>query len=233
MPPPPCLRIASAAIAAGLWLAAPPAHSTYLTVYGSPANVPYVTTYEWEGSSVSHGSAVGNAAKRSPSGNYFGTRALRWDALGNAVELGNLGTSNGVYTAYGVSDVNNAGSAVGQAEKYDDLGDDKGTRAVLWDAAGTIATELGHLGTDSNGSTYAGAYAINDVGLAVGYAVKFDAQGLPCGDRAVRWDDSGSAFELGNLGTSSNGYTDCRALVVNSAGIAAGRARKYTSAHVA
>ncbi len=36
-----------------------------------------------------------------------------------------------------------------------------------WNSSGTIATELGVLGTDANGITAAGAYAVNDAGTSV------------------------------------------------------------------
>ena len=89
------------------------------------------------------------------------------------------------------------------------LGRDLGHRAVRWDASGTAATELGNLGTDANGVTQSVAVAINDAGTAVGYADKYDDSGVCLGDRAVRWDASGTAAtELGNLGTDIGGITD-------------------------
>ena len=80
-----------------------------------------------------------------------------------------------------------------------------GTAAVRWDASGTAATELGNLGTDTSGYTERQAYAINTAGTAVGYANKYSPDGTFLGHRAVRWDASGTAAELGN-GTD-NGIT--------------------------
>jgi hypothetical protein len=118
------------------------------------------------------------------------------------------------------------GVALGYAEKYD-AGSDKGWRAVRWDASGTTATELGNLGTDSNGVTATFAGAINAAGTAVGLAEKYLA-GSDVGERAVRWDASGTAAtELGNLGTVG-GYTGYnRALDINAPGTAVGSSAKY------
>jgi hypothetical protein len=61
----------------------------------------------------------------------------------------------------------------------------------------------------------------------VGYAFKY-VSGYYKGDRAVRWNASGTAAaELGNLGTDSSGYTVTYAYSVNSAGTAVGYAPKF------
>jgi len=98
---------------------------------------------------------------------------------------------------------------------------------VRWDASGTAATELGDLGTDGAGQTWALAFGINDAGTAVGYARKY-VDGAYMGSRAVRWDASGTAAtELGNLGTDASGAAFAEALHINPAGTAVGRAYKY------
>ena len=111
------------------------------------------------------------------------------------------------------SGVNTAGTAVGYADRYDASGAYKGFRAVRWGAG---ATELGNLGTDTSGVTEAQAYAINSAGTAAGYADKYDGSGTYFGNRAVRWDASGTAAtELGNLGTTgglSGGFTGSQSL---------------------
>ncbi len=174
------------------------------------------------------GTTVGYAIKYVGSTSQ-GSRAVRWDGSGTAAtELGHLGTSSsGSTNAYAVA-VNDADTAVGYAMKY--VGHvSQGYRAVRWDAAGTAATELGHLGTSSSGSTSAGAYAVNDAGTAVGNAIKHEG-GIERGLRAVRWDASGTtATELGNLGTDSSGTTYCSASAVNNAGTAVGNATKYVA----
>ena len=174
------------------------------------------------------GTAVGYAEKYSGS-TYLGTRAVRWDAGGTtATELGNLGTNSSGITGNYAYAVNTAGTAVGQAQKYTG-GTNLGYRAVRWDASGTAATELGNLGTDSSGVTLSNATAVNTAGTAVGYAQKYTGD-TPLGNRAVRWDASGTAAtELGNLGTTSGGSTDGRAYAVNTAGTAVGQAQKYNA----
>jgi uncharacterized membrane protein len=112
--------------------------------------------------------------------------------------------------------MNNSGTAVAYVTKYES-GNFKGTCAVRWDALG-MATELGHLGTDSSGKTSALAYAINDAGTVVGDVTKYES-GSYVGHRAVRWDASGTtATELDNLGTDSAGETNAGAVAVNEAG---------------
>jgi hypothetical protein len=186
------------------------------------------------GSTYTHAYAVNDAgtavgvAYRYVSGTNKGYRAVRWDASGTAIELGNLGTDNSGSTGADAYAVNNAGTVVGSAEKYIG-GTNKGQRAVRWDASGTAATELGDLGTNSSGYTTARAYAVNDAGTAVGSANKY-VSGTNKGDRAVRWDGSGTAAtELGNLGTDSSGVTFVQAVAVNAAGTAVGRGNKYVS----
>jgi hypothetical protein len=175
----------------------------------------------------SAGVAIGGANKYNGD-TSLGGRAVRWDASGTAAtELGNLGTNGSGYTIAGASAINSGGTAVGYAYTY--IGDTYlGPRAVRWDASGTAATELGNLGTNSSGETDIKAYAVNTAGVAVGFANKFTG-GTYLGNRAVRWDASGTALtELGNLGTNSSGGTDSGAVAINSAGTAVGYAIKYS-----
>jgi hypothetical protein len=181
------------------------------------------------------GTAVGVAYKvlreGGSSSDYKGTRAVRWNASGTAVtELGHLGTDSSGLTYAVAYAINNAGIAVGNANKYSGSGADLGYRAVRWSASGTAATELGHLGTDPNGSAYCDAEAINDAGIAVGAASKYDSSGNYIGIRAVRWTTGGTAAtELGHLGTDLSGGTAASASAINSSGTAIGSASKFDS----
>jgi hypothetical protein len=76
-----------------------------------------------------------------------------------------------------------------------------GRRAVRWDASGTVATELGNLGTDSSGSAYARACAVNDAGTAVGAATKY-VGGSSMGYHAVIWLPDASVVDLNDLGVA-------------------------------
>jgi hypothetical protein len=173
------------------------------------------------------GTAVGSARKY-VSGSYKGTRSVRWDGSSTAAtELGNLGTDSSGYTLTLAYAVNDTGTAVGYARKYDS-DSNEGYRAVRWDASSTAATELGVLGTDGSGVTSAYAYAVNDAGTAVGAAKKYDS-GSYKGTRAVRWDASGTAAtELGNPGTYGSGITQAEAVAVNEAGTSVGYVEIYT-----
>jgi hypothetical protein len=176
----------------------------------------------------SAGTASGWAEKYT-AGTYLGSRAVRWDAFGTvATELDNLGTDSGGFANGQSYALNSAGAAVGWANKYTG-GISLGNSAVRWDASGTAAIELGNLGADSGGRSYSYAYAINSVGAAFGYSEKYIG-GTYQGDRAVRWDASGTAAtELGNLGTNAGGTTTSQSFAVNSAGTASGWAEKYTA----
>lgn len=173
------------------------------------------------------GTAIGYGEKY-VSGVSVGPRAIRWDASGTtATELGNLGTnSSGTAIVYGNA-INDAGTAVGFAEKYVS-GVYKGSRAVRWDASSTVATELGNLGTDASGFFGAQANAINDSGIIAGSTSKY-VSGVNKGGRAVRWDASGTATELGNLGTDASGVTNVYVYDINNAGTVVGQIDKYVS----
>lgn len=226
-------RLLQLAIVGGIIGTAATAQSAALSVAGSPAFDPRTKTgmkrgvYSVPGWGVNNvGTAVG-CEQAYVGGADMGGRAVRWDAAGIAgTELGNLGTDASGKTDASAWAVNDAGLTVGHATKYVG-GTSKGTRAVRWDATGTLATELGYLGTDANGSTNASAYAVNGGGMAVGYSAKY-VGGSSVGNRAVRWNATGTAAtELGILGADSNGSTYACASAVNGAGTIVGYAMKY------
>jgi hypothetical protein len=113
------------------------------------------------------------------------TAAVRWDAAGNATELGNIPGTNYSTIANSPKAINNAGTAVGASgplRRNDGL--DLGQRAIRWDGSSAAATELGHLGTTADGYTVADAFAVNAFGSAVGRAQAWAAGG---GYHAVYW----------------------------------------------
>lgn len=192
-----------------------------LGTHGSGFTASYATAIN------SAGTVTGDAHKWSRN-TSLGYRAVRWDASGtDATELGNLGTNSSGVTNNRAYAINSPGAVAGYANKYSG-GTALGDRAVRWDASGTAATELGHLGTRSTGITFSYAHDINDAGVAVGYAAKYSS-GTYFGNRAVRWDTSATAAtELGNLGTDSSGFTLGIANFINNAGTAAGYAERYS-----
>ncbi|HVT81209.1 MAG TPA: hypothetical protein VHM90_11185 [Phycisphaerae bacterium] len=122
--------------------------------------------------------------------------------------------------------VNNTGTAVAFADKYT-AGTLVGMRSLRWNAAGGF--ELGTLGDNGSGVTTSHPYAINNPGVAVGYAYVFSGATFN-GYRAVRWDaGSTAATALGNLGLSASGGTLAQAIAINDAGTTVGYASKMSS----
>jgi len=177
------------------------------------------------------GTVAGYADKYS-GGNFLGQRATRWGATVNtATELGNLGTdANGVANSKALA-INTSGTIVGYAEKYVS-GANNGWRAVRWNSSGTVATELGNLGTTTTGLAYDEALAINDAGTIVGSADKY-VGGQFRGTHAVMWSATGTtATELGTIGTDLTGVSYSQANAINAAGTAVGFANKYISGNI-
>jgi hypothetical protein len=160
----------------------------------------------------SSGAAAGYSFKYvgQPSGDV-GTRAVRWNASSPvATELGNLGTDTRGVTSSRAHTINDAGTAIGYADKYTG-GTNVGRRAVRWDAGGTAATELGNLGLPPFGETMAND--INGAGITVGFSQK-SVNGTTMG-RAVLWDfDTIDAIDLNTLIDPAGGWT-----LVNARGI--------------
>ncbi|MCC7146486.1 MAG: hypothetical protein IT443_08570 [Phycisphaeraceae bacterium] len=164
------------------------------------------------------GTAVGWVYKYS-GGINKGSRAVRWNAAGTvATELGVLGTDAGTSTWSSALAINDAGTAVGWANKYDALGHSLGSRAVRWDAAGTTATELGNLGLDVDGATSGQASALNSLGLAVGWSEKYDILGNDLGQVATVWGLNGLALDLNTLIDPSSGWMLTEAHAVSDSG---------------
>jgi hypothetical protein len=93
--------------------------------------------------------------------------------------------------------VNANDTVVGFVTKYSSSGTNLGHRAVRWDAGETAATELGNLGTDSNGITTGDAFAINASGIIVGHALANTGGGKR--PHAVAWDADAVAINLNTL----------------------------------
>jgi hypothetical protein len=168
------------------------------------------------------GMAAGWASKY-VAGFNVSSPAVRWDSTGAATELQDLSGFVGSMA----SALNDAGIVVGTANATPGTAA-IGTRPVRWDLAG-VATPLGILGTDSNNFTIGSAYAINNVQTSVGFVTKYES-GVSKGYRAIRWDSSGAATELGGLGTDNSGSTTNKntyAVSINTEGTSVGYVPKY------
>ena len=164
------------------------------------------------------GMAVGYGTIYDAMGASKGNRAVRWNAAGVATELGHLGTGISALTNSAAWAINEAGVAVGFATKFDAAGLNDGQRAVRWNAGSTLAIELQVLGTDADGSTFSKAYTVNEIGTAVGWLDKYDAQGIDLGTRAVVWNPAGQVTELGLIA----GASSSKAFDINNLGVAVG-----------
>ncbi len=211
----------------------------YLPIYGSP-------TTDSNGSQIrgsevpsniqrwvnDAGIAVGHGSRLSPTGFIVDNRSVRWNATGTAnADLGIIGADSQGRSSTFVAAINDAGIAVGEAEKYGPTGNALGTRAVRWDASG-VPTELDNLGLSSSGYTQASANAINDAGIAVGRMTTLHSSGAYLdGYAAVRWDATGTgATRLGDLGKSTSDVGYSVANDINNAGTAVGNSIKFDSA---
>ena len=129
-----------------------------------------------------------------------------------------------------VAGVNDAGTVVGNAGKYDGAGAELGSRAVRWDGSGAPAMELGNLGTNASGVTIS-RHRHQQRRHWPSARPTGTTAGVSKGTRAVRWDASGTAAtELRNLGTDASGVTQSQAFAINDAGRIAGSAAKHISA---
>ena len=103
-------------------------------------------TEVFAGSINAVGAVVGWAKKYDGSGLDLGYRAVRWDASDTAaMELANLGTDTSGYTESYAAAINDAGTVVGSAFKYDSLGGNFGYRPVRWDASAPTRPSWGTL----------------------------------------------------------------------------------------
>ena len=149
---------------------------------------------------------------------YAGSEAVRWDPQGNFSVLGSLGSDANGLTSSSVYSVNNAGTIIGNTEKYDSSHNSLGDRAVEWTAGSAAPLELQTLGVGPNGQTNSSGYAINNSGIAVGVSADYlqSSSGI---NWAVRWDAAGNVTKLDTLGATTGGSS---AIAINNASQVAG-----------
>jgi hypothetical protein len=141
-----------------------------------------------------------------------GTRAVRSNPDGQIQELATLGTAADGTNSVQFADINNAGDAVGQVQKYVG-GVNKGFRGVVWDAETGAVTELATLGSTADGSASSQARDINESGAIAGRSTFHNAAGTQLSNNAVRW-------EAGTHTATNLGVGD--AYAINNAGVVVG-----------
>ena len=154
-------------------------------------------------------------------GTGLGLRPVRWAPDGTAEPLSVLGTDSTGYNRAAATAVNNANTAVGYSLEYDNQGNYRATRALMWDAAGnmTVLPIVGDIHGFNSPEAY--AYAINNAGGIVGTATR-DTNNLQAGMTAVYWrPDTHEAIDLNALLNSSR-WQLTTAYSISDAGYIAG-----------
>ncbi len=203
-------------------------HITELSNLSKPDVIGYsVYGHTYVSSMNASGTLVGSIATPGSNPYSSGSVPVKWDTAGVATQLGILGTDDGTAsggsTNAGANQINNSGISVGYVQKYDGSGNDLGTRAVRWDANGTVHELAGVLGANEQATD--SANAINAFGVAVGVATV----SAPNDTRAIRWDASGTPTVLGGL--VAGGSTTANA--INDSGLTVGQANSSSTDFVA
>jgi uncharacterized membrane protein len=213
-----------------------PAHAAFVTIHPGPLYDPtaasgYADSYVVNvGRPVTDaGVAIGQAMWRVAGANK-GFRAFRWDAADNRVDYQFLGTDpNGKSDVYPYN-LRADGVAFGAVDKYVN-NSPFGPRPVRWDAQGNV-TELGTIGLSTFGATEGRPFALSPDGTrAAGYMSKYVGSSSR-GYRAVRWDSSGNATDLGTINTDSTGMGNSYAEAINDAGVVVGEADRFATGDV-
>lgn len=90
-------------------------------------------------------------------------------------------------------------------------------------------TLLGDIGKNLSGYSTGSGLSINSTAAVAGHSEKY-SQNTDLGIRATRWNaNSTTAVELGNLGLSSQSFTQTEAIAINDSGVAVGDAYKWVS----
>lgn len=176
------------------------------------------------------GYAVGDATQRNQIVFDGGTRALRFSASGwtsfDAISYEN----NGVAQVSALA-INASHTVVGTSKRRSANGTDLGIRAVRWpsNSWGPVV-ELNPINTDTDGSVFSSAVAINDSGLTVGTSGVYTPGGTWKGNRAVKWlPNSSTPVELPItvFNQSASGFSNTFGVALNNAGAIVGTTEGY------
>lgn len=226
--------VQSAVFAATVAIGATTAPAGFIQFVPGPTWLPGTEGYRGQFSQVlpqvnDSGLIIANLFHYTATPTLLGNRAIRWNAPGGTFELGLLGTDSAGKAVTRVRDLNNAGESVGEADKFV-AGVNKGRRAVRWDASGQVL-ELPNLGTNPTGGASSIALRVNELGVSIGLAEKWDGNGETQGLRAVRWNAAGTVATEFALAWTTPGRTDNSAgNVINNHNVAAGTQSKYNAA---
>jgi uncharacterized membrane protein len=187
-------------------------------------------SYDGAGLSVNARGDVVGASAHYP-GELPGSRwgPVLWSVGSTApIELGTLpGTQISPLRDGRANGINAAGTVVGTVHKYAGNAD-MGLVAVRWAPGSTTPTELLAIGSTGSRFPWTRANAINNAGVAIGWAVNYAIR-YEGSSHATRWDaDSTVPVELGTLETNSSGEANAEALAINFAGVIAGCSQKWS-----
>ncbi|MEQ1638463.1 MAG: hypothetical protein ABL903_17465 [Methylococcales bacterium] len=102
------------------------------------------------------------------------THAVLWEN-GTVTDLGALGTDINGYSQSSAVAINANGQVIGNSTVYDQHGNAKGQHAFIWSKG--IMTDLGALGTDTDGIGNSSAVALNASGQVVGNSIVYNSNG--------------------------------------------------------
>ena len=168
------------------------------------------------------GTAVGVSQTFDSAGQALEVRAVRWDSDSTSpIQLGALQTNLGRATEHDALAINNTGAAVGIGWERNVAGDFLGMVPIRWD--GTVAHELQRF------ADWGEAWAINDLGFAVGMATRVTDDGFPLGRQAVYWKPDGTVVDLNSLIDPDSGWRLAYAFSISDNGWVAGYGDFYPS----
>ena len=158
-----------------------------------------------------------------------GFHATRWQN-GVAHDLGTLGASSTGESESNAFGINDAGHVIGNSQKYDANGVDKGLRGVVWRPDGQMI-EVPALGAPPDGVGYSNMWDLNAAGQAVGTTRKYSPTGATLGSRALFVDTEGVTTFIDPPG-DANGFGFSRPQVIADDGWVFGDYYKYDDAGV-
>jgi len=177
------------------------------------------------------GYAIGKASRFNNSGNNIGNSVWLYNTV-NTMRIGLIDDEHTRSTdGYRYGDfraLNEAGQAIGTAERYDNTGEKAGYSAWLFNGENTIniglvdAAHTGAIGGRNSSATF-----LNEFGQVVGYATSYNSAGMLAGQTAWFYDPTAGQTIGIDLSFKSNGVSHSRFDYLGDDGLALGYYQLY------